>query len=1519
MMLAVHHLDPVVGIDVHMVNPPPPAPPVPPIPLPHPHVGFVLDFREYLDAALAIIGSIVFTIVKDAVVDYLEENPDVAAAVAGAAGAVAGAVKGVAQTVASHPVGSALLSAAGKAMEISEAMGAGVGSGGFLPARPVLINGFFRASAGTHTYHVPGLHFPLGAGWGGVDMRIPSSDSESFMGSKTVLAAKDPLSYMALAALSCWFAGMVPMKHCGSHMNRTYLSLPTSVMLPIPLGNPVLVGGAPIFNMFAVLGGLFKAFRGSQAAKNLAKKLKLKDGTFLKCTVLKAEPVDTTTGEVVVQQNDFTVEGRLPLVWDRHYAGQDTYDGAIGTGWQTPADIRLELIHHDDETGVIARFPDYATSFGTLPQSQGWENRVYDARHGHALYLLSDRLVLRTRESLEYHYRLPDNWAQILEARTAEALLTAAPSLPLSCLADQNGNAWQFERDERHVLTRLVESSRGIPTGRVIQCEKKADDFLGKLDRLTLIDATGQTYPLVRYEQDKHGDLIAVFDAREQPYCFEYQAGHQMVRHTDRNGLSFYYSYQLHSDNLWRVDHAWGDGGLYDYRFEYDLEHLETRSTDSLGHTTILQFNDQNQPVTSIDPLGGVSSYQYDGQGRTQSETDPSGNTTIWEYDTYGNLLRTVLPDGSAVSTAFNEDHKPVSILDPEGGKWCQDWDTRGNLTRQATPSGAATQYEYTEQGDLLHVTDPAGQRTTLYYDPLGFLAGLSDPMGQYTQFEHDARGNLLYKELANGDTTHYRYDTKNRLIECVLPDAKRIQCAYDAEGNLTHYRDEAGRETHFTYYCQGSLQSRADPDGSRVEYHYDTEEQLIGVTNQHGKRWQLKRDAAGRLIEEIDYWGQSRRYDYDPAGYLTRSTDPLDQVLTITCDKLGRIIKKQASEQDAETYQYNKRGQLLEAKNQFSKIERKYNKDGQLTKEKQQQANVNASIDYAYNPAGQLIEQTQQFIHQQQKEISFKHTQQYTYNALGQPESVQIDDHEPIRFTFDQIGRLTRQQQGEHFAQHYQYNKAGQLIRQASSLKGQLQTRIDYDYDDAGNLIRRNDSRIGIDQYRYDLLGQITAHADPTGKVRQFVYDKTGDRFKTHQEDGEERTLQHDDGSFWRLDKAGQLIQKQDAQGENTFLEWNAYGRLWHLTRRGSEIREQASGNSQVFDTGFLIPIAEYIYDALGRRICKVKAANPQCNSPAETIWFVWDGDVMVGEVKQQQSEPQHHHCDPSPRHCERSEAIQPANPNTSTVQPEIKAQFYTYYLGSFVPLAMQTQTLEGQGVGKSLYFYQNDPNGIPLRLQDVNGIIKWEAHYSAFGLVDRLSVGVVEQPLRLQGQYFDGESGLQYNRHRYYDAGVGCFTSADPIGLEGGENPYRFAPNVLGWVDPLGLTCDFDVKANRYRDSVTGRFAKPPTMVHTSGTTRPPTTGATPNSIYTHIDPRTGKAVQNAVYDSNGNVIAHIDFKNHGGATSGHYHTFPVPGNPASGHGAGNPHHPHSTLPSSWGWDALPPGVSPHTPIGG
>ena len=64
-----------------------------------------------------------------------------------------------------------------------------------------------------------------------------------------------------------------------------------------------------------------------------------------------------------------------------------------------------------------------------------------------------------------------------------------------------------------------------------------------------------------------------------------------------------------------------------------------------------------------------------------------------------------------------------------------------------------------------------------------------------------------------------------------------------------------------------------------------------------------------------------------------------------------------------------------------------------------------------------------------------------------------------------------------------------------------------------------------------------------------------------------------------------------------------------------------------------------------------------------------------------------------------------------------------------------------------------------------------------------------VTSTPLRFQGQYADEETGLCYNRFRYYDPVIGRYLSPDPLGLEGGVHLYSYGWNPTHWIDPLGL----------------------------------------------------------------------------------------------------------------------------------
>ncbi|MCX2843207.1 RHS domain-containing protein [Microbulbifer thermotolerans] len=129
--------------------------------------------------------------------------------------------------------------------------------------------------------------------------------------------------------------------------------------------------------------------------------------------------------------------------------------------------------------------------------------------------------------------------------------------------------------------------------------------------------------------------------------------------------------------------------------------------------------------------------------------------------------------------------------------------------------------------------------------------------------------------------------------------------------------------------------------------------------------------------------------------------------------------------------------------------------------------------------------------------------------------------------------------------------------------------------------------------------------------------------------------------------------------------------------------------------------------------------------------------------------------------------------------------AKTRTYYFepGTFKPIA-----LDENG---ELYHYHLDHLGTPDTLTDSQGEIAWSVSYIAYGNLAIKHCNRIEQPIRFQGQYYDEETGLHYNRFRYYDPEVGAFTQQDPIGLLGGVNNYRYVPNPVGWVDPYGLTC--------------------------------------------------------------------------------------------------------------------------------
>ena len=106
------------------------------------------------------------------------------------------------------------------------------------------------------------------------------------------------------------------------------------------------------------------------------------------------------------------------------------------------------------------------------------------------------------------------------------------------------------------------------------------------------------------------------------------------------------------------------------------------------------------------------------------------------------------------------------------------------------------------------------------------------------------------------------------------------------------------------------------------------------------------------------------------------------------------------------------------------------------------------------------------------------------------------------------------------------------------------------------------------------------------------------------------------------------------------------------------------------------------------------------------------------------------------------------------------------------------------------AMYYYGNDKLGTPQIMTDSTNTVVWEGEYKPFGEADVNPNSTVVNNFRFPGQYYDAETGLHYNYHRYYDPGMGRYLTPDPIGLDGGINLFAYVlNNPVNSVDPLGF----------------------------------------------------------------------------------------------------------------------------------
>ncbi|CAA0260252.1 RHS family protein [Acinetobacter baumannii] len=347
------------------------------------------------------------------------------------------------------------------------------------------------------------------------------------------------------------------------------------------------------------------------------------------------------------------------------------------------------------------------------------------------------------------------------------------------------------------------------------------------------------------------------------------------------------------------------------------------------------------------------------------------------------------------------------------------------------------------------------------------------------------------------------------------------------------------------------------------------------------------------------------------------------------------------------------------------------------------------------------------------------------------------------------------------------------------------------YHYDKTGELTAIRDTRRGNIAYKYDPIGRLLEASSKLGK-ETFSFDPASniiDSYHSHKAQSYSQTTEEKDYGYNRLvnnvvkeyldqqyqyDAYGQLVRQKTSQGDLNF-EWDVYGRM------------VKSRNSQY--------TVEYRYDALGRRI--QKRSKHHHTGQEQNIIYGWDGDTLAYESTEQLTK---HYIYEKDSFVPMLQAVY-LTPIELHQTPDWSDRPYNIHRDPLWKTEKQGKEFD------DVWFYHCDHLGTPQEMTDHTGAVIWKAEYKAWGECKAEKAKsnffedseIISNNIRFQGQYFDQETGLHYNRYRYYSPYVGRFVSKDPIGLLGGNNVYAYAPNPIEWADALGLSsCKLNKKIN-------------------------------------------------------------------------------------------------------------------------
>lgn len=1220
----------------------------------------------------------------------------------------------------------------------------------------VLVGGIPRGTAGTSGKVIP--HIPMG----GPFVKPPMNEDEIFMGSATVLADGSPLSFTALPVLGCQDIGMISPIRLKKPKKTYGMVLPTSIVMGIPAGMPVLVGGPPTIDMmamamkvgFAALGKAMKKLRAlqkrsarfkklSKAVHERAKKIMDKLGVPPNirnkvhkaiCTVT-GHPVDVAAGKLFTDAVDFTLPGPIPFKWERTWFSTSIYQGPLGHGWHHNYDLALM-----EENGAVAiRLADgRPVAFPVVTGDEvsfNRDERLWLSRDGGGQNNGSGRgYALRTCEGEIYYFHPSKQHPSLFN-------LTAV------------GHKAVFERilfyyDTQNRLSQIVDCA-----GRVIQLEYNRFNQIAKIHLPHPAEAD-KTFCAVQCYYENN-NLVRVDDALGQPWNYAYQ-NHVLVQETYRNGLNFYFRFDEYGP-AGRCIETWGDEGIYYRSIRYDLDNNITYVRDSLGCVTEYH-HDLILPHKIIDPLKHATSITYNAHGQIVNQTNPLGYKTCIAYDDFGYAVETTFADGSAIKQVYDLMQNLIYLEDAAGGTWKFEYDENNHLINEVNPLGHGTRYSY--QGSQIYcVQDAAENRYYFSYDDQFNLIALRDSQGVGVSWQYDLHGHLIVATDPLGNSRQFDHDLLGRVIRVCEPDGDVRMLNYDALSNLTLLRDK-NYDVQFQYQGLGRLVGRSQ-GGVEVVFRYDTEEQLVAIENQHGSVYQFEYDAAGNIIAEQGFDGLVRRFVRDALGRAHKILRPDRRFSVYRYDEMDRVIETHHSSGERETFSYRSDGALLTANNSESRLEFERDILGNIIKEVR---DGKYSITSCYDVLGNRTEITS----------SLGYHQIINRTPRGDVQSVAAGYVKRFvtDFARNEWGQEIQRNMPGGIKSRWRRDKLGRPTEHIISGDSMAYSQKTYVWGLNDRLLKIVDAIKREAHFYHDVFGNLTAAQYSDQPLELRMPDAVGNLF---------RDQSRQDREYGR---AGQLLSKRDQAGVTRY-QYDAEGNLIaKIAPNGDCCRYSWNG------AGLLVAVMRpddtlvtFAYDALGRRISKSHAGKV-------TRW-IWDGNNPLHELVEflpntgikQPERLQNSSFVPE----EKGVALQPLQAQAPPSVPTEETQNLTTWVfepDSFAPM--------GKLQGESYFPIVVDYLGVPLAMFDPDGQKVWSAELSVWGELSNIKGDRHTCPFRWPGQYEDEETGLYYNRFRYYDPEMGSYVSQDPVGLEGNNpNLYGYVYDPLVEVDVDGLNC--------------------------------------------------------------------------------------------------------------------------------